>query len=216
MSKQNVEKEVKILNIDSSYVNNRLVELGAKKVLDAVTYIITFDVVNTIIFKKIPKKYREIIKQAKNLTKNGKSLKEQNIHLRVRKQVDQYELTLKYKAKKEENSKVKNEVENNIHLTKDEWALIEKTFLLAGLTVIARQEKQRTSYILNQIKFDIDTWPTMPSYVEIEASTEKEIEDGIRILKIKNPVLSNLSGQKLFSKYGINFYSDLIFNRPKY
>ena len=45
------------------------------------------------------------------------------------------------------------------------------------------QENKRTQYILNGVEIDIDSWPMIPTYLEIEGKSEEEI---IKIQKLLN------------------------------
>jgi adenylate cyclase class IV len=38
------------------------------------------------------------------------------------------------------------------------------------------------SYILDEITFDIDNYPGIPEYVEVEAKTREKVEEGVKLL----------------------------------
>ena len=42
------------------------------------------------------------------------------------------------------------------------------------------QENKRIQYILDNVEIDIDTWPMIPTYLEIEANSEKEVNDMVK------------------------------------
>lgn len=44
------------------------------------------------------------------------------------------------------------------------------------------QEKKRISYILNEHEIDIDTWPGLPTYMEIEGKDEKDLEYILKLM----------------------------------
>ena len=46
------------------------------------------------------------------------------------------------------------------------------------------QENKRTRYTLNDVELDIDEWPLIPAYLEIEAKNEEKIEETINLLGI--------------------------------
>lgn len=54
-----------------------------------------------------------------------------------------------------------------------------------GFVAYRRQEKRRHSFVLNNIKVDIDTWPKIPTYVEIEGGNEVEIKNTAKSLGFK-------------------------------
>lgn len=45
-----------------------------------------------------------------------------------------------------------------------------------GLVPYRRQQKKRASYTIGDTSIDIDKWPNIPPYVEIEGSSEEEIK----------------------------------------
>jgi len=45
-----------------------------------------------------------------------------------------------------------------------------------GLTDFRHQEKRRHGYNLGDVKVEIDTWPQIPSYVELEGNSEQELK----------------------------------------
>lgn len=51
-----------------------------------------------------------------------------------------------------------------------------------GLCYKSYQEKRRISYKLQNHKIDIDTWPGIPSFFEIEGESKKEIEEILNLL----------------------------------
>jgi len=52
-----------------------------------------------------------------------------------------------------------------------------REFLLAiGLQLIREQDKIRNSFRLDGVAVDIDTWPKVPTLVEIEGSSEEEVK----------------------------------------
>lgn len=58
--------------------------------------------------------------------------------------------------------------------------------ILNELGYIARnyQENKRITYILDDIEIDIDTWPLIPTYIEIEGKNKECIDDLIKKLSI--------------------------------
>ena len=45
-----------------------------------------------------------------------------------------------------------------------------------GLIAYRRQEKKRHSFLLGDTAIDIDTWPNIPPYVELEGKSEDELQ----------------------------------------
>jgi predicted adenylyl cyclase CyaB len=211
-STQIIEKEIKILDVEPLSLSQKIELLGAKKVLDDLTQIKCFDITDNFKPELIPDKYKDISDKLSQLT-TTKKLRDQNFHLRARKQANHFEFTLKYAVNSE--STVKEEVEINIELSQNEWENIENILSTAGLEMVARQEKKRTSWIYEPLNLhlDMDTWPGVPTYLEIEGNTEQDIQQGIKLLGLEHLETSTESGSKLFARYGVNFYSNLVFNR---
>ena len=44
------------------------------------------------------------------------------------------------------------------------------------------QEKRRTKYILNDHEIDIDTWPGLPTYFEVEGKDREDLEGILNLL----------------------------------
>ena len=81
-------------------------------------------------------------------------------------------ISLSYKSKPNPKSIEMEEIEitvNDWHKTK---VLLEKS----GLIAYREQEKRRHSFTLDTVSIDIDSWPSIPPYVEIEAPTENAIK----------------------------------------
>ena len=53
---------------------------------------------------------------------------------------------------------------------------------LSGFDGLRYQEKKRHSFVLGEVRFDIDTWPSTPSYIEIEAPSETELKKAVQKL----------------------------------
>lgn len=58
-----------------------------------------------------------------------------------------------------------------------------KDFLeVMGLMLSRKQEKQRHKFILDDVIVDIDTWPKVPTYVELEGPNEEAIKKAAQTL----------------------------------
>ena len=67
------------------------------------------------------------------------------------------------------------------------------------------QENNRTEYKLNNVKFDIDTWPMIPTYLEIEGENEAEIKNALNLLNLTNSKITTLGVDAIYKEiYGIN------------
>lgn len=67
------------------------------------------------------------------------------------------------------------------------------------------QENNRIRYILNNVEIDIDTWPLIPTYMEIEGKKEKDIYESLQLLEIEKSKLVTLDVESIFLEiYGID------------
>jgi adenylate cyclase class 2 len=64
---------------------------------------------------------------------------------------------------------------------------LEKTALIleeAGLIAFRRQEKKRHSWRLGPVTVDIDTWPLIPTFVELEGTSERDLKKAAEKLRL--------------------------------
>ncbi len=83
----------------------------------------------------------------------------------------------------------------------------EKTnLLLEKLGFIAKgyQENKRISYVLDNVEIEIDFWPRIPPYLEIEAKTISEVEIMLKKLGFDILQSTSIGTIKVYKKYGID------------
>lgn len=66
------------------------------------------------------------------------------------------------------------------------------------------QENRRIRYYLNDVEIDIDSWPMIPPYVEIEGKNEEEIYNVLELLGYSKEDTTTLDVTSIYEKYGIN------------
>lgn len=70
------------------------------------------------------------------------------------------------------------------------------------------QENKRWSFVLNGVKIEIDTWPLIPTYAEVEGSSEKEVLDTLKLLGVNMDDVTTLDVASIYKeKYGIDLLS---------
>lgn len=79
-----------------------------------------------------------------------------------------------------------------------------------GYTSHTYQENKRTRYILNDVELDIDSWPYIPTYLEIEGKNEQAVKDMIKLLECDESKVTSIDVQGVFRK----FYNIEISNVP--
>lgn len=67
------------------------------------------------------------------------------------------------------------------------------------------QENIRHSFDLCGVSIDIDSWPLIPTYVEVEGSSEREVYDTLRLLGVDFDQVTTLDVESIYREiYGIN------------
>lgn len=66
------------------------------------------------------------------------------------------------------------------------------------------QENRRTQYILDDVEIDIDSWPLIPTYVELEGKSKEAVEDIIEKLELDKTKITALDVQSVYHEYGID------------
>jgi adenylate cyclase, class 2 len=69
------------------------------------------------------------------------------------------------------------------------------------------QENKRHKFILNEIEFTLDTWPKIPTILEIEGNNEEKVKEGLKILNLEGKDLGHVGLPKIYELYGINMHS---------
>ena len=67
-----------------------------------------------------------------------------------------------------------------------------------GYTPKGLQENKRIKYNLNGVEIDIDTWPKIPTYLEIEGKDETEVYNTLDILGISKDRITTLDVQTIY------------------
>ena len=146
------EIEIKYLDIDPEQLEKKLIELGAKKAGDY--------------------HYRRAVFDYPDFR-----LDAQASWLRLRDEGDKITLTFKQRLGVKEGS-----------LSGDDTGMYEKEVVVSdfdttreiilkiGLIEKMYQENKRTRYLLDGVECDIDTWPLIPTYLEVEGDSWKKVE----------------------------------------
>jgi adenylate cyclase, class 2 len=145
---ENLEIEVKFLEIDVPALQQKLAAAGAEDLgEDLLTEIIFYD------------KDLVWVKERHERTR----------FVRLRRTRGTTFLTYKSRMAADEYAE---ELETKVEDIDKATALLEAI----GLVAARHQEKKRHSYVLDGVAVDIDTWPQIPSYVELEGSSEDAIK----------------------------------------
>ncbi|RFU43574.1 CYTH domain-containing protein [Actinomadura logoneensis] len=72
-----------------------------------------------------------------------------------------------------------------------------------GFQPKAYQENRRTSFVLDGAQLEIDEWPMIPPYLEIEAGTPEEVRRVATLLGFEGSQLTSENTTKVYKRYGI-------------
>lgn len=75
---------------------------------------------------------------------------------------------------------------------------------LLGFTPKSYQENKRASYRLGNVELEIDTWPRIPTYLEIEADTAETVIKTAALLGYTENDLTGENTLKVYQRYGID------------
>ena len=75
-----------------------------------------------------------------------------------------------------------------------------------GLSFRNYQEKNRITYEVDRVEVDIDTWPLIPTYVEIENDSTELIQSIIKKLELQEHEIVSCNTVDIYNKYGIDLY----------
>ena len=164
------EKEVKFLNINPTLIQKKLKKIGAKFCFD-------------LIYKRKVFDYPDL-----RLDKNG-------AWVRVREEGDKIKMSFKKRIGMGDGGAINDKGMEEIEIEVDDFNKAAKILLNIGLIEKHYTENRRIRYKLNNIEFDIDFWPKLKPFLEIEAPSWKKIDSVILLLGL------NPKDRKIFSTY---------------
>lgn len=135
--------------------------------------------------------------------------------IRLRQNAEKVELTIKYIYSRNENYKIDDVKEIEICVDNFEIAniIIEEMGYYRKKVI----EKKRTSYEYNSIKIEIDEWPLIKPYIEIEGEEKEEIYELVRKMGYSNDDAQIINTDDVYLHEGIdlNSYEVLTFDSQK-
>ena len=191
--KNNISKLRNVLDEYSDLENQNQLESIYKEMV-LVDFEELFSMEHDIIIRKI--------KESLLLNKRIKKFKiNPNKWIRLRQSNDKKELTLKHVYQKNDSriQKVKE-----IELTVD--SIEEMNNFLEGIGIVRRnyQEKIRHSYVYKDAEIEIDEWPYLEPYMEIECDNNNTIKELIDLLDLNKYEIVSLNTQELYKRKNIN------------
>ena len=179
-----LEKEIKILDIDRAEVIAKLEALWAERTFDGFIHDIYYD---------FPGESWDKMEENKRL-------------FRVRQKGEIHLYTVKRKRNKksewgEKWVKIADEGENVITDVESFKKVLDKYWMKQT----REKKKQRISYKLWKIEFDLDDYDGIPSLMEIEAWTKDEILEYISKLWLTKHTQKKFGSRKLYEYYGLEY-----------
>jgi adenylate cyclase class 2 len=148
----NTEIEGKWLNVDVKKIRERLIEIGAELILED----------------------RLMVRQLFDYP--NRDLDKQNAWVRLRDEGDK--VTLSYKQLQDRTVNGTKE----ISITVNNFEQTANLLTALGLESKSIQETRRESWKIGSVEVEIDTWPWIPSFVEIEADSEESLQKTAELL----------------------------------
>ncbi len=167
------EREIKVLNIDKNEIEKKLINIGAVLVKDENQINYRFDTDDGFL-KKTYKGYLRI-----RIIKNNLSGETKNT------------MTFKRNIKRD-SLRVNEEIDTDL----SDWENAAKIIEILGYKRKRPGYKHRRSYMYQNILFEIDTWDEKTyskPYLEIEVSTDEELEKAIILLNLDRSQITTKS-----------------------
>jgi adenylate cyclase class 2 len=91
-----------------------------------------------------------------------------------------------------------------VETTVDSFETTNALLGLIGFRPKSYQENRRTSFTLDGAQLEIDEWPMIPPYLEIEAATAAEVVRVAALLGYDETQLTSENTTKVYARYGID------------
>lgn len=75
---------------------------------------------------------------------------------------------------------------------------------MLGFTPKSYQENRRTSFALGSVRLELDEWPLIPPYLEIEGEAKKDVLRVADLLGYAEDQLTGENTMKVYARYGID------------
>jgi adenylate cyclase class 2 len=177
-TKQNIEFEAKVLDINVAEIKQKLADLWA-----------------TFLWVK---NFRRYIYEFKEIVKEKEFTPEKWVRLRT----DWVKTTLTIKEIFWKEIGNVHEYEIEVSDFDETNKILEKL----GYSYTLYQENIRESYIFEWIEFEIDFWPKIPPYLEIEAKTKEKVEKWLKLLWLEWQNFISNSWTDIYANYLIDLW----------
>ena len=173
------EIEIKFLNINVSELEERFLLLGAKKIGDY--------------------HYRRIVFDYPDFR-----LDKQGAWLRLRDEGEKITLTFKQRQGKDLNSLIGDDGMYEKETEVKSFTDTREILLKIGLIEKMYQENKRTRYIVDGVECDIDTWPLLNPYLEIEGPNWERVYEAAEKLGFDRKEGKIFSANEIYRLQGLD------------
>ena len=104
--------------------------------------------------------------------------------------------TLTYKNVEKDSVDGTKELEIEV----DDFEKTNEMLEVLGYKSKGYQENKRIRYMLNDVEIDIDSWPKIPTYMEIEGKDEKEVNETLKLLNVPEEKVTALNCEDIYKK----------------
>lgn len=185
------EIEVKFLDIDVKEIENKLQAFGATKIGETISQTTCFDYPD----------YR---------------LQKKEAWIRLRTEFGK--TTLAYKERvgvTSHDGSTPDQGMKEIELSVEDFDLTKNFLLAIGLIEKFLQGRKRIRWQKDDLSFDIDQWPLIPPYIEIEGGSLETIKVASEALGLTFKDNLQCSAHNVFIKYGFNEHDYSVFTLEK-
>lgn len=173
------EKEIKFLDIDVESLEGKLLAIGAVKQGD-------------YFYKRTVFDYPDW-----RLNSDG-------AWLRLRTDGEMTTLTYKKRLGMKSSDSLNDDGMHEIETIVEDYQKTYDILLAIGLVIKREQENKRTRYVRDDVEFDIDTHPFIPTYLEIEGKEWDSVEKACNDLGFVFSEGLRTSTMQIYKTYGIN------------
>lgn len=205
------EVEAKLFDIDRNQVRNILSNKGAKKLGSGLAKIVIYDIPADL---QLRRKIRELIevnppehrrfhllmKEVAQRAATRDTLADRLGFLRVMKDFAGTRLLFREPTSITSSTKKEKELAYPLESMEDGIALLERL----GLQPTRQQEKSRESYELYDVRYHLDTWPGMSTYLKVEAFDDVAIYRGVMEIGYDPRLMRGEHAEHLFKVSGID------------
>ena len=123
----------------------------------------------------------------------------------IRLRINGEKTTLTYKSKVRNSTKIGETIE--IETEVSDFETTAQILLKVPFQKVFYQENKSQTFEFNDLEFAIVTWPMLPTYLEVESSSEEKVKRGLRLLNLEGQDAGDKDMVELYHEHGIDVHS---------